>query len=53
MLLDYLLLNYCNTDVRPKPFNVRSSVAASGALRTWTFGGGTGIAANIFVTWVV
>jgi len=45
---------YCNIcDVRPKPFKVCSSVAWLGALRTWTRGGGTGIAGNTFVKWVV
>jgi len=44
---------YCNSDVRPTSFKAFSSAAWSGALRTWTFGGGTGTAGNSFVKWVV
>jgi len=44
---------YCNNDVRPRLFKVCSTVSWLGALRTWTFGGGTGIARNTFVKWVV
>jgi len=36
-------------DERPKSFNVLSTVAWSGALRTCTFGGGTGTAGNTLV----
>lgn len=36
-------------DVKPKFLNVRSTVSWSGALRTCTFGGGTGIGGKTLV----
>lgn len=45
--------NYCNIDVRPNSFKVLSTVAWLGALRIWTFGGGTGIAGNTLVKCVI
>jgi len=44
---------YSNSDVRPRSFKVFSTIAWSGALRIWTFGGGIGTAGNSFVKWVV
>jgi len=53
MIDNLFFFPYLNNDVRPSSFNVLSTVAWSGALRTWTFGGGAGCAGNTFVKWVV
>jgi len=48
-----LIISYRTNDERPNLFKVCSTAAWLGALRTWTFGGGTGTAGNTLVKWVV
>lgn len=53
-IVHYFFQNYSvYCDVRPKLFNVLSTVSWSGALRTCTRGGGMGIAGNTLVNTVV